>query len=101
MRNLLILSLAFFLVYGVVSVASAQSNIAVDGSAVAKDDAAIARAQTDLEKDRAEKARDKASGNWVGQTFDSMAIGYDHVFHTEKSGEKSADTIIMNHQANQ
>ena len=99
MRNFLILSLVFFL--GIVTVASAQSNTASDGSAVAKDDAAIAKTQTEIEKDRAQKARDKASGNWVGQAFDSMALGYDHVFYTEKSGEKSADTIIMNHKTNQ
>jgi len=92
MRNLLILSCALFL--GAVSVAGAQSN-------VAKDDAALAKAQSDLEKDRAEKAQDKASGNWAGQAFDSVAIGYDHTFKTEKSGEKSADTVIKNHSDNQ
>lgn len=100
MRHFLILSLAFLLGYGGVSVASAQSNTPSDASNVAKDEADIAKARMDIERDRAQKAQDKANGNWLGQAFDSLALGYDHVFHTEKMGEKSADTIISNHKNN-
>src|SRR5271170_6704051 len=96
MRTLL--TLAFLVAIGFAAPAYADSapGIASDEGAIAKDNAALNKDQTTIEKDRAQKAQDKATGNWIGQAVDSVALGADHVMHTEKAGEKSTDKVILN-----
>ena len=72
------------------------STLARDRAAVEEDHREIARAQALIEKDRAQKARDKASGNWVGQAVNSMALGAHHLQRIEKNAEKSINTQILN-----
>lgn len=75
------------------------AGVASDAGAVAKDSVAIGGADLSLAKDRASKATNKATGNWAGQAVDSVALGYDHVFKTEKQGEKAVDQKVLDHDS--
>ncbi len=101
MKNLVAIALLFALAFTTSAFAdSAPAGVASDVGAVGKDNIALSKDDLALAQDRAAKAKDKASGNWVGQAIDSISIGADHVMRTEKRGEKSADTKILNHDVN-
>ena len=76
------------------------SGVASDVGAVQKDNQAIAKSQANLAKDRAAKAKDKATGNLGGQAVDSVKVGTDKVKRSEKNGEKSTDTKVLNSDVN-
>jgi len=78
----------------------AQS-IREDEGAINKDNAAIQNDKDKLARERADKAADKANGEYGKQAVDSVKIGGTKTAKKEKKMERDADNKILNHDRNE
>ena len=72
------------------------NGVASDVGAVQKDNQSLNKTNSDLAKDRAAKAQDKANGKLGSQAVDSLKVGADKVSRSEKKTEKSHDEKVLN-----
>jgi hypothetical protein len=76
------------------------AGVASDVGAVGKDNQAINKSSSDLAKDRASKAANKANGNLGGQAVDSVKVGADKTMRSEKNMEKDHDKKTLKDDTN-
>src|SRR5689334_14936093 len=69
--------------------------------AINEDNADLQRHNSELEQDRAAKAKAKAEGDITGQAVNSVKIGADHTKIAAKKAKKSMDKKMLEHDKKQ
>jgi hypothetical protein len=100
MKKIVTLALLSAFIAGPALADTTPAGVAGDVQNVQQDNGSIAKTQSDLAKDRAAKAQDKATGNWAGQAVDSVKIGGDKVTRSVKKTNKSGDQDNLNSDVN-